>query len=104
MDYIKQFPDVMAGKKVMYVHGFGSSAQSGTVSRLRKVLCNATIIAEDMPLHPQEALDLLHHLCEKEKPDFRRAFFYFYFSCFLYLFSLILLSNPSLVLVLFLFS
>ena len=29
--YIKQFPDLMAGKKIMYVHGFLSSAQSGTV-------------------------------------------------------------------------
>ena len=53
----------------MYVHGFGSSAQSGTVNRLRTVLCNATVIAEDMPLHPEEALDLLHRLCEEEKPD-----------------------------------
>ena len=59
----------MSGKKVMYVHGFGSSAQTGTVGRLRNVLCNATIIAEDMPLHPQEALDLLHRLCEEEHPD-----------------------------------
>ena len=67
--YLNQFPDLMSGKKVMYVHGFGSSAQTGTVTRLRKVLCNATVIAEDMPLHPQEALDLLHRLCEEEKPD-----------------------------------
>ena len=67
--YVKQFPDLMSGKKVMYVHGFGSSAQTGTVGRLRNVLCNATIIAEDMPLHPQEALDLLHRLCEEEQPD-----------------------------------
>lgn len=67
--YVKQFPDLMSGKKVMYVHGFGSSAQTGTVGRLRNVLCNATIIAEDMPLHPQEALDLLHRLCEEEHPD-----------------------------------
>ena len=67
--YLKQFPDLMSGKKVMYVHGFGSSAQTGTVARLRNVLCNATIIAEDMPLHPQEALDLLHRLCEEEQPD-----------------------------------
>ena len=67
--YVKQFPDLMSGKKVMYVHGFGSSAQTGTVARLRNVLCNATIIAEDMPLHPQEALDLLHRLCEEEQPD-----------------------------------
>ena len=59
----------MAGKKVMYVHGFGSSAQSGTVRRLRDVLCNATVIAEDMPLHPQEAIELLHRLCDEHHPD-----------------------------------
>lgn len=32
--YIKTYPDLMAGKKIMYVHGFGSSGQSGTVARL----------------------------------------------------------------------
>ena len=67
--YVKQYPDLMAGKKVMYVHGFGSSAQTGTVSRLRTVMCNATVIAEDMPLHPQEAIELLHRMCEEEHPD-----------------------------------
>ena len=67
--YVKQFPDLMAGKTVMYVHGFGSSAQTGTVSRLRQVLCNARVIAEDVPLHPLEAIDLLHRLCENEQPD-----------------------------------
>lgn len=67
--YLKQFPDLMAGKKVMYVHGFGSSAQTGTVTRLRKVLCQATVIAEDMPLHPQEAIDLLHRICDEQQPD-----------------------------------
>ena len=36
--YIKQYPDLMAGKKIMYVHGFASSGQSGTVTRLRQVL------------------------------------------------------------------
>ena len=67
--YLKQFPDLMAGKKVMYVHGFGSSAQTGTVTRLRKVLCQTTVIAEDMPLHPQEAIDLLHRICDEQQPD-----------------------------------
>ena len=67
--YVKQFPDLMSGKKVMYVHGFGSSAQTGTVTRLRKVLCQATVIAEDMPLHPQEAIDLLHRICDEQQPD-----------------------------------
>ncbi len=67
--YVKQFPDLMTGKTVMYVHGFGSSAQSGTVRRLREVLCQANVIAEDMPLHPQEAIDLLHRLCQEHHPD-----------------------------------
>ena len=34
--FIKQFPDLMSGKKIMYVHGFLSSAQSGTVKMLRQ--------------------------------------------------------------------
>ena len=51
--YVKQFPDLMSGKKVMYVHGFGSSAQSGTVTMLRTLLPEATVIAEDIPLHPE---------------------------------------------------
>lgn len=67
--YVKQFPDLMSGKTMMYVHGFASSGQSGTVTRLRTVFPNARVVAPDLPVHPQEAIDLLHHLCETEKPD-----------------------------------
>ena len=67
--YIKQFPELFAGKTVMYVHGFGSSGQSGTVSRIREVLPKATVIAPDLPLRPAEALSLLHETCEREHPD-----------------------------------
>ena len=67
--YIKQFPELFAGKTVMYVHGFGSSGQSGTVSRIREVLPKATVIAPDLPLRPAEALSLLHDTCEREHPD-----------------------------------
>ncbi len=67
--YVKQFPDLMKGKTVMYLHGFGSSGQSGTVTRLRTILPNAKVIAPDLPIHPAEAQDLLRELCEKEKPD-----------------------------------
>ena len=67
--YIKQFPELFEGKKILYVHGFGSSGQSGTVSRIREVLPNATVVAPDLPIHPQEALDLLHRLCDTEQPD-----------------------------------
>lgn len=67
--YVKQFPDLMNGKTIMYVHGFASSGQSGTVTRLRTVFPNARVVAPDLPVHPQEAIELLHHLCETEKPD-----------------------------------
>ena len=59
----------MAGKTVLYCHGFASSGQSGTVTRLRQVLPEARVIAPDIPIHPQEAIALLHDVCEKEKPD-----------------------------------
>ena len=67
--YIKQFPDLFKGKKIMYVHGFASSGQSGTVTRIREVFPNATVIAPDLPIHPQEAMDLLYATCEREQPD-----------------------------------
>ena len=67
--YIKQFPQIFKGKKIMYVHGFGSSGQSGTVTRIREVLPNATVIAPDLPIHPEEAMALLQQLCQQEQPD-----------------------------------
>lgn len=67
--YVKTFPDLMAGKKIMYVHGFASSGQSGTVTLSRTLMPQAEVIAEDMPLHPAEAMELLHRLCDQHKPD-----------------------------------
>ena len=67
--YIKQYPELSKGKKVMYVHGFGSSGQSGTVTRIREVLPNAMVIAPDLPVRPEEAMTLLHEVCEREQPD-----------------------------------
>jgi hypothetical protein len=67
--YIKQFPELMAGKTVLYVHGFASSGQSGTVSRLRTVLPAARVVAPDLPLRPAEALALLSETCRREQPS-----------------------------------
>ena len=67
--YIKQYPELFAGKKILYVHCFCSSGQSGTVHRLRQVLPQATVIAPDLPIHPEEALALLRQTCEQEQPD-----------------------------------
>jgi predicted esterase YcpF (UPF0227 family) len=54
---------------VLYCHGFASSGQSGTVTRLRQVMPQAKVIAPDIPVHPQEAIALLHDNCDKEHPD-----------------------------------
>lgn len=65
---MQQYP-LFQNKKILYVHGFGSSGQSGTVTRIREVLPQATVIAPDLPIHPEEAMALLHEVCEQEQPD-----------------------------------
>ena len=70
--YVKQFPDLMAGKTLLYCHGFGSSGQSGTVTRLCTVMPQTKVIAPDLPVDPHEAIALLHHLRRREaRPDNR---------------------------------
>ena len=69
MEPTKTYPSLMKGKKIMYVHGFGSSGQSGTVTLLRTLMPEATVVAPDLPLHPAEALALLRQTCDTEKPD-----------------------------------
>ncbi len=68
-NHLKQFPMLMAGKKVMYVHGFGSSAQSGTVALLRHTLPQTEVVAYDLPVVPQEAMALLRQRCQADNPD-----------------------------------
>ena len=66
--YLRQYPDLMAGKKIMYVHGFGSSAQSGTVTLLQTLLPEAQVVADDIPLHPEEAMAMLRSMQQTEQP------------------------------------
>lgn len=67
--YVLQYPSIMKGKKILYVHGFMSSAQSGTVSRIREMLPSADVLAYDLPLHPEEAMALLRKVCDEQHPD-----------------------------------
>ncbi len=67
--YFKQYPNLWVGKKIMYVHGFASSAQSGTVKRIQDTFPKALVIAYDLPIHPDEAMTLLRKVCEEQKPD-----------------------------------
>ena len=62
-------PEVMSGKKILYVHGFASSGQSGTVRTISTLLPEAEIIAPDLPVSPGEALDLLKKICSEQVPD-----------------------------------
>ena len=64
-----KYPSLMENKRVMYVHGFASSAQSGTVALLRQLLPNTDVVAYDIPLDPQEAISFLHAKCDEQKPD-----------------------------------
>ena len=56
-------------KKLMYLHGFGSSAASGTVKTLRELLPDFDIVAPDIPVDPAEAQPFLRGLCMNEVPD-----------------------------------
>ncbi len=67
--YIKQYPSLMEGKTLMYVHGFASSAQSGTVEMLRTLMPQCRVVARDIPLHPAEAMAMLREQCSQEQPD-----------------------------------
>lgn len=66
---LKTWPDILAGKKLLYVHGFASSGLSGTVTLLRELLPQASVVAPDLPLHPEEAMALLRKTCREERPD-----------------------------------
>lgn len=69
-------------KKLIYFHGLGSGAKSGTVSYLRLKLPEVEVIAEDMPVDPTEAIAKAHKMCEEHKPDIIMGTSYGGFLCF----------------------
>lgn len=56
-------------KVIVYLHGFGSSGQSGTVKHLRRILNKYDVLAPDIPVNPAEALPFLKDYCERNNPD-----------------------------------
>lgn len=56
-------------KRLVYLHGFGSSAASGTVKALRELLSDVDVVAPDIPVDPAEALPFLRGLCMNVVPD-----------------------------------
>ncbi|WP_449031613.1 YqiA/YcfP family alpha/beta fold hydrolase [Prevotella histicola] len=67
--YKKTFPNLMVGKKIIYVHGFMSAGSTHTAQILRDYMPQTTVIAPDLPIHPEEAMELLRNLVKTENPD-----------------------------------
>lgn len=65
----------MSERKILYLHGFGSSGASGTVDLLRKAFLGTsaadrvTVVAPDIPVDPLEALPFLKKVVAKENPS-----------------------------------
>ncbi|MGN0854600.1 MAG: YqiA/YcfP family alpha/beta fold hydrolase [Kiritimatiellia bacterium] len=61
-------------KKILYLHGFGSSGASGTVEVLRRAFwgkdpaARIQVVAPDIPVDPQDALPMLKALAARERP------------------------------------
>ncbi len=62
-------PGLMAGKKILYVHGFASSGRNGSVRTLRLLMPEAAVVAPDLPVEPSDAMELLRNMLASEKPD-----------------------------------
>ena len=56
-------------KVIIYLHGFGSSGQSGTVKHLRKIFPKYNVLAPDIPVNPVAAIPFLKKYCEENQPD-----------------------------------
>ena len=54
--------------KVLFVHGLASSGAYKLAEMLR-INLKAEVVAPDMPIDPDEALELLRGLCVTEQPD-----------------------------------
>lgn len=56
-------------QKILYIHGLSSSGSSSTAKNLRMLCPNYEILSPDLPILPDDALDVLHSLCKKEHPN-----------------------------------
>jgi len=57
-------------KKIIFLHGFYASGQCVPALAIKEVLeGRVEVLTPDLPLHPQEALDYIHELCDKHRLD-----------------------------------
>lgn len=57
-------------KKILFLHGFFASGSCISANALKEALeGRAQVLTPDLPMHPKKALEFIHQLCDKEKPD-----------------------------------
>ncbi len=55
--------------KILFIHGLASSGAYKMASTLRILIKGSEVISPDVPIEPDEALDLLEGICRDEDPD-----------------------------------
>lgn len=56
--------------RILFFHGFFASGNCALTHALREALEPLAVVdAPDLPLHPQEALQMIREYCQKEQPD-----------------------------------
>lgn len=57
-------------RKILFLHGFFASGACAPAIALKEYFDGkATVLAPDLPPHPQQALDLIQRVCDQERPD-----------------------------------
>lgn len=57
-------------KKILFLHGFFATGSCSMALALKEAFDGrAIVLTPDLPLHPKEALEYIHDVCDKEKPD-----------------------------------
>ena len=57
-------------KKILFLHGFYASGQCVPALALRESFKDrAEVFTPDLPMHPKEAIEFIHELIDREKPD-----------------------------------
>lgn len=55
--------------KILFIHGLASSGAYKMASTLRILIKGSEVISPDVPIEPDEALDMLEGICRDEDPD-----------------------------------
>lgn len=57
-------------RKILFLHGFFASGACAPAIALKEYFDGkATVLAPDLPPHPQQAFDLIQKVCDQERPD-----------------------------------